>query len=363
MPETELEELRREVAQLRAELQELRVATTPAPILRTTDTDDSPSISRRHALRAAGAVATGALVGGLATIATAGPAAATPGSFSGDPIALQGTATTGTGVVASSVSGAGLSASTSANNSAAVDVLNPNFYGISSNGTIGVVGQAVPGGSIGVMGTAGATVSGSGGSFSGPTGATIGGTKVTIQMTPSSEPAPPSASTTYYQGALIVDNAGALWYCVASGAPGTWRQLASAQSAGTFHPLTAGRVYDSRCPQPSPGPISTGGIRLLSVAAQRDTTTGAITNPNFVPANATAVFANIAVTNTHAAGYLTVNPGGVTTVNASTINWGTSDQTQSNGVSLTLDNARQITVIAGGPGSTDFLIDILGYWM
>jgi hypothetical protein len=32
-------------------------------------------------------------------------------------------------------------------------------------------------------------------------------------------------------------------------------------------------------------------------------------------------------------------------------------------VSLTLDNARQVTAIAGGPGSTDFLIDVFGYWL
>jgi hypothetical protein len=92
-------------------------------------------------------------------------------------------------------------------------------------------------------------------------------------------------------------------------------------------------------------------------------TTGAITNPNFIPANATAVFANVAVVNTVDSGYLTINPGGVTTVSASTINWGTSNQIQANGVSLTLDNARQVTVVAGGSGSTDFLIDIFGYWL
>jgi len=182
-------------------------------------------------------------------------------------------------------------------------------------------------------------------------------------MNPTNNPAPVTGSTTYYQGALVVDNAGALWYCVTSGAPGTWRQVSSANSAGTYHPVTPGRVYDSRCPAPSPGPIQTGGVRLLSVAAQRDLYSGAVIAPNFVPANATAVFANIAVINTVAAGFLTINPGGVTTIGASTINWGTSDQTQSNGVSLTLDNARQITVVAGGPGATDFLIDILGYWL
>jgi hypothetical protein len=64
-----------------------------------------------------------------------------------------------------------------------------------------------------------------------------------------------------------------------------------------------------------------------------------------------------------AEGYLTVNPGGVTAVNASTINWGETGETIANGVILTLDNVRRITVIAGGPGSTDFLIDITGYWL
>ena len=375
MAETELDILRREVAQLRRELHELRAATRPTPpsvgIDREASTtvtgerpiDDEPRLSRRHALRTAGVIATGAVVGGLTTIATAGPAAATPGSFSGDPVALRGDATTGIGVVATSVSGPALSASTSANTDAAIDVLNPNHYGISSNGTIGVVGQAVAGGSAGVMGTAVLTNTGSGGSFSGPIGATIDGELVTAQLLPTVGGPPSGINRTYYQGALVVDNAGALWYCVTSGAPGTWRQVSSANSAGTYHPVTPGRVYDSRCPAPSPGPIQTGGVRLLSVAAQRDLETGAVIDPNFVPANATAVFANVAVVDTVASGFLTINPGGITTIGASTINWGTGGQIQANGVSLTLDNARQITVVVGGPGSTDFLIDIFGYWL
>jgi len=104
-------------------------------------------------------------------------------------------------------------------------------------------------------------------------------------------------------------------------------------------------------------------VRLLSVAARRDLDSGAVIDPNFVPANATAVFANVAVVDTVASGFLTINPGGITTIGASTINWGTGGQIQANGVSLTLDNARQITVVVGGPGSTDFLIDIFGYWL
>ena len=347
MSETELDALRQEIAQLRDELHELRPAA---------------AISRRHALRSAGVVAAGALAGGIATIASAGPAAAAPGSFTGDPAVTAG-AQTGAGVAATSVSGSAITASTSSQNKAAITASNPNWFGVHGTGTMGTVGTATAAGTAGVRGIADSTSSGSGGSFSGPIGSTITGTIVTAQLGLSASGPPPTINRTYSQGALVVDNTGALWYCVTSGTPGTWRQLSGATTAGAYHPVTPGRVYDSRCAQPSPGPLSSGGVRMLSVAAQRNINTGAVTNANFIPANATAVFANVAVVNTVDSGYLTINPGGVTTVSASTINWGTSNQTQSNGVSLTLDNARQVTVIAGGPGSTDFLIDVFGYWL
>ena len=373
MSTTELDALRREIAELRGELRDLQRLTTPErvplPELQTPNPEHPPAepspqvVSRRHALRTAGAVTAGAVAGGIATITTAAPAAATPGSFSGDPVALQADAQNGTGLVATSIAGSAIVATTSAANSAAIDAQNPNSYGVAGQGAIGVIGQAMASGTIGVLGTADATNAGTGGSFSGPNGVSIDGQFVTAQLLPTVGGPPASINRAHNQGALIVDNAGALWYCVTSGTPGTWRQLSGATTAGSYHPVTPGRVYDSRCAQPSPGAISSGGIRLLSVAAQRNITTGAVTNANFIPANATAVFANVAVINTVDSGYLTINPGGVTTVSASTINWGTSNQTQSNGVSLTLDNARQVTVIAGGPGATDFLIDVFGYWL
>ncbi|CAB4550250.1 unannotated protein [freshwater metagenome] len=347
MSEAELDALRQEIAQLRDELHELRPAT---------------AISRRHALRSAGVVAAGALAGGIATIASAGPAAAASGNFTGDP-AVTADAATGSGVAATSVSGSAITASTSSQTSAAIAATNPNWFGVDGTGTIGVVGTATSAGAAGVRGVADSTSSGSGGSFSGPIGATIAGTIITTQLGLSASGPPPSTNRTYTRGALVVDNAGALWYCVTSGTPGTWRQLSGATTAGAYHPVTPGRVYDSRCPQPSPGSLSSRGVRLLSVAAQRDITTGAVTNANFIPTNATAVFANVSVVDTVKAGFLTINPGGVTTINSATITWGTSNQTQSNGVSLTLDNARQITVVAGGPGATDFVIDIFGYWL
>ena len=60
---------------------------------------DAGSVSRRHALHTAGAIVAGALAGGIATVATAGPAAAASGVFDGAP-AVSATSTSGTAVYA-----------------------------------------------------------------------------------------------------------------------------------------------------------------------------------------------------------------------------------------------------------------------
>jgi hypothetical protein len=46
----------------------------------------------------------------------------------------------------------------------------------------------------------------------------------------------------------------------------------------------------------------------------------------------------------------------------SSINWFTSGLSLANGLVVTLDTNRQIKVFCGGGGSTDFLIDVLGYY-
>ena len=57
---------------------------------------------------------------------------------------------------------------------------------------------------------------------------------------------------------------------------------------------------------------------------------GAVTVPNLVPAGATGVSYNITISNTAGQGFLTVNPGGNTTVSSSTINWFTSAEIAAN---------------------------------
>ena len=61
-------------------------------------------------------------------------------------------------------------------------------------------------------------------------------------------------------------------------------------------------------------------------------------------------------------GFLTLNPGGLTTVTSSAINWSASGQILTTGGLVAISASREVTVIAGGPGSTDFLLDVVGYY-
>ena len=81
-----------------------------------------------------------------------------------------------------------------------------------------------------------------------------------------------------------------------------------------------------------------------------------------IPDGTTAITCNLAVVETTDAGYLTLNPGGNTNVGAASINWYTSGQTLNNGTVAAIAADRTVTVIAGGGGTTHFIIDITGYY-
>jgi hypothetical protein len=167
----------------------------------------------------------------------------------------------------------------------------------------------------------------------------------------------------FHSAGEVVMNDSGFFACVADGNPATWRKLAGPATAGAFHAVTPTRVYDSRAAAPSPGLLATGSNRTISVADGRDNN-GTVTTPNLVPAGATAVVANVTVTGTTGGfGYLAINPGGNTVEGASTINWFGAGQTLANGVGLTLNGSRQLTVICNGGGSTHFLVDISGYFL
>ncbi|MGD9700862.1 MAG: hypothetical protein AB7Q42_02810 [Acidimicrobiia bacterium] len=202
------------------------------------------------------------------------------------------------------------------------------------------------------------------GAGSSSTGLIVTGVKSTMALTPLGA-AGPARTVAYSRGEVIIDSAGDLWLNVVAGTPGTWRKLSGPTTAGAYHAITPGRVYDSRVAEPA-GLVGTLGNlqnRTISLADKRDPVTGNVVTANFVPAGATAVTANLTVVNTTGSGFLTVNPGGIITTDTAAINWSGTGQILNNGLNLTLNATRQVTVICGGGGSTDFVIDVSGYYL
>ena len=130
----------------------------------------------------------------------------------------------------------------------------------------------------------------------------------------------------------------------------------------TFIPIEPKRVYDSRVIAPL-GPLGGSATRVISVANGYAVSTATVDLPDVVPAGAQAIAYNLTITKTVGSGFLSVAPGGATVVAASSINWFTSGMTLANGLVVKLDTNRQIKVFCGGGGSTEFIIDVLGYYL
>jgi hypothetical protein len=395
-----IDELARELDALRSELQRGSlsangerpmpgVAATNSPTIAESvngevDGEEQASMSRRRALRAAGVLAAGAVAGGAGIIAAASPAAAATGSFNGGSPAVTANGGAGAGSV-------GVDAQVQGTNGIAVSAFSSGtdgvgvrgngdlcgVYGIATNGT-GIYGDTM--GQFGIYGnSAGGTSSAGvyGRSMLGRglhgygdvgvyaqslnVGVSIDADQTSLRFGTAAT-SPLTSGATYQTRDIVVDSAGVIWFCVAGGTPGTWRMLSGPSTAGAFTPVTPARVYDSRLSTYAlHGVLGSGQNRPISVANSFDVN-GTPVTANFVPIGATAVFANVTVVDTTGNGWLAINPGGTTAVSASSINWSASGQILANGISLTLNATRQITVVNGSSGSTNFIIDVLGYY-
>ena len=234
----------------------------------------------------------------------------------------------------------------------------------SSNFPAAVAGysfRTVPHGMYGFTNNTGYGVVGFGGGNT-SIGGLFRGTKSNLQLSAEGA-AGPARSDAHTKGELLCDGSGDLWYCTTDGTPGVWRKLSGPASSGAFHAITPSRVYDSRAAAPAPGALTNNANRLISVADKRNLTTGAVTTADIVPPRATAIACNLTVVNTVGSGFLLLNPGGDTTVGAAMVNWSATGQILNNGVLATLNGTRQLTVICGGGGSTDFVLDVTGYFL
>lgn len=174
--------------------------------------------------------------------------------------------------------------------------------------------------------------------------------------------ASPAATANGAVGTIARDSAGTLWYCVATN---QWRQIAGTATAGAFVPVTPFRVYESRkiVNAANDGPLSQGTNRIVDCSDAISPITGAVTSAGALPAAARAIAYTVTITNTTGGGYVAVLPGTATEVTASTINWD-GPVTLANSSVVGITN-RQIKVFCGGgPGtSTDFIIDVVGYYL
>lgn len=229
-------------------------------------------------------------------------------------------------------------------------------YGVLGKATLGygVFGESSDG--TGVRGTssAGTGVSGDGTDFD---LRAVGSGR--IGLVAAISPAP-SWAATGSTGTIARDASGALWYCYAAD---RWQRLGGPTTAGAFVAVTPFRVYDSREPAPEPGRISAGENRLVAVKDARSLEDGSVTIANAVPIGASAVAFNVTVVNTAIRGFLYVADGGATEVGASTINWSSDGLVVANSAIVKISPSRQVKVFCGGLGSTDFIIDIAGYYL
>lgn len=171
-------------------------------------------------------------------------------------------------------------------------------------------------------------------------------------------PDPTTSSISRRQGELVLDTDEDLWLCVESGTPGTWRKLAGPQTSGSMHAISPKRVWDTRF---QGGAMTNGESRTISVADGRVLGSSAVDVPGVVPSGATAIAFNLAVVSTGAAGFLSVTPGGATDFGAASINWSQANSVLNNGTMSTVDSSRQVTVWCSG--TTDFVIDVTGYYL
>lgn len=235
-----------------------------------------------------------------------------------------------------------------------------------TNGTkgIGVRGRALSTQSVGVSGEAqdgvgvdGIATFGTGVRGRGTTADLVaaGAGIIRISVSVATDVTPTSSGQ---PGSLARNSDGSLWYYFDTN---QWQKVAGIGTAGSFHPVTPFRVYDSR--RIPGGLLSTATFdETISVKDARDTVTYAVTTTDATPVGATAVSANVAVINTSGNGFLAVNPGGDSNIGASAVNWFAGARLGNAGI-FRLNNNRELQIIAGGNSNFELLVDITGYWL
>ncbi len=379
----ELAELRAELAALRQEMAALRRMAAGASDGRATLDDDAPSPSsdgatdgatRRQLLRRVGIAAGGAVAGALAV---GGEAAAAPAAGTGQPITAGeiNVCTNTTELKMPNNTGAGVSlfshvlaVQDGVWSTPRVPFSEPaEETGTGNAAVAGFVGTvAMHGGYFqtnnSLRGSAGVRAFGaSANSY----GMLVGGRRAALRIERLNLQSPPDQrADSHNEGEILIDDNHDLWFCTATGTPGTWLKLSGRSAAGQFHAIDPARVYDSRyTPAVSVGvgPLAPGEGRLISVSTAYAANSATAVASNLVPTGATAIAFNLTIAETGPSGYLSVNPGTAVAVTASTINWTAPGTVVANGSVVKIDASRQVKVFCAG-SATHAILDVVGFY-
>jgi hypothetical protein len=174
------------------------------------------------------------------------------------------------------------------------------------------------------------------------------------------------AAGKHVAGEVYVDKDGTLWFTVPTTTDGEVRfvKLAGSPTSGSFHAIDPQRVYDSRQPgYTEKGVLAPNENRVVNVADGRSEDGTTVTVADAVPAGATAVQLNLTAANMTGPNFLSVTAGDKTETTTSLLNWGPSEIQIANSITVPVAD-RQIRVYCGDQtGSTDFIVDIFGYYL
>lgn len=178
----------------------------------------------------------------------------------------------------------------------------------------------------------------------------------------SSGPAGTVLAAAHNVGDVVRSDDGDLWYCAASGTPGALRKLGGAATSGQLHLLPAPiRVYDSR---PGNAPIVGADGPLANAVRTVDLSSGFIGGvaSSACPVGASGALLSLTIANTTGSGFLALFSNAVADVSSSVTNWYQNGQAIGVTTVSAVDSASKVKVKAGGPGATDFIIDVMGYY-
>jgi hypothetical protein len=182
----------------------------------------------------------------------------------------------------------------------------------------------------------------------GDVGGAFSGTSAAVNLVPLASPGPPTGVFNG-KGDLVVDSDGVLWFCGASGAPGTWIRVLSGSMQMLNSPQ---RAYDSRNAQ---GAIAGGSSRSIAIVGASDDQG----NPMLVPPAAVGIVCNITVTQTSSGGFLTAYPTGTARPGPSNLNW-SQGWTIANSAIIKLGTGGKIDIYVD-TSSAQVIVDVAGY--